>query len=54
MFFHVLNLSARAAFNAFDFMGRGYIPALDIGEALKFVMENRSDSNKEDVLKHYK
>ena len=45
---------ARSAFNAFDFMGRGFIPANDVGEALKFVMVSKSEKDKEAVMKHYK
>lgn len=45
---------ARSAFNAFDFMGQGFIPSHDIVEALKFVMSNRSEDEQNDVIRLFK
>ena len=45
---------AHDAFNAFDFMGRGYIPAHDIKEALMFIMMKASKKEQEKVIKHFK
>ena len=47
-------LSARAAFNAFDVTGRGYIPSQDIKAALGFVLEKLSPDEQEDVYRHFK
>ena len=45
---------AKAAYNAFDFEGIGYIAANDVKEALMHVMEKSSNEDKEAVLRHFK
>ena len=50
---------ARDAFNAFDYLGHGYIAAWDIKEALFFVMgkgtvKEMKDEVKQDIVKHFK
>lgn len=51
MFFSV---SARIAFNAFDFMGEGFIAANDIKQALIHIMEKADEKDLQAVIKHFK
>ena len=45
---------AREAFNAFDFLGRGYIISTDIMEALNSLLENKTQEERDDVTRHFK
>ncbi|XP_057292724.1 calmodulin-2-like [Hydractinia symbiolongicarpus] len=45
---------ARIAFNAFDFMGEGFIAANDIKQALVHIMEKADEKDLQDVIKHFK
>ncbi|XP_065665737.1 calmodulin-A isoform X2 [Hydra vulgaris] len=45
---------AKAAYNAFDFDGVGYIAANDVKEALMFVMEKASEEDRKGILAHFK
>ena len=45
---------AREAFNAFDFLGRGYIVSTDIKEALDHILGKKSREEKDDVIQHFK
>lgn len=46
--------AARDSFNAFDFMGEGYIAANDIKEALLYIMEKAPEADKLNIIKHFK
>ncbi|XP_057294041.1 calmodulin-beta-like [Hydractinia symbiolongicarpus] len=45
---------ARIAFNAFDFMGEGFVAANDIKEALVHIMEKADEKDLQAVIKHFK
>ncbi|XP_057294039.1 uncharacterized protein LOC130622582 [Hydractinia symbiolongicarpus] len=45
---------ARAAFNAFDFLGEGYIAANDIKEALTQVMDESDEKEIHAIIKHFR
>ena len=49
-----LTFSARDCFNAFDFLGEGYVTANDIKEALMHIMEKSSEQDKSNILKYFK
>lgn len=50
----LLFISARAAFNAFDFLGEGYIAANDIKEALTQVMDESDEKEIHAIIKHFR
>ena len=45
---------AEDAFNAFDYMGKGFIPSEEIGAAIVFIMEKVGVAEQEAVLRHFK
>jgi len=45
---------AHDAFNAFDFMGDGFVAANDVKEALMHIMEKAPAEDKENIIKHFK
>ena len=45
---------ARDAFNAFDFLGEGFVSANDVKEALMHIMEKAPDSDKENIINHFR
>jgi len=49
-----LSKDARDAFNAFDFMGEGYVAANDVKEALMNIMEKAPEHDKAQILKHFR
>ena len=50
----IILFSAQDAFNAFDFLGQGYIAANDMKEALLYVMEKSPKADIQSILKHFK
>jgi len=47
-------LLARDSFNAFDFLGEGFVAANDLKEALFYIMEKASEEDKQNIVKHFK
>ncbi|XP_066921238.1 calmodulin-2-like isoform X3 [Clytia hemisphaerica] len=45
---------ARDSFNAFDFLGEGFVAANDLKEALFYIMEKASEEDKQNIVKHFK
>ena len=45
---------AEDAFNAFDYMGKGFIPSEDISAAIMFIMEKMTQAEKDAVVHHFK
>ena len=52
--YNIISTLAQVAFNAFDFMGEGFVSANDVKEAIICVMEKADEIDVQKVIKHFK